>query len=148
MTLVDEGSGEAVEARESRDAREAPRSPSWVAVRWRQLRNPPPPILRAVAANLAVAVLGAMLLLAYDVAISRGAALPGGDLRTAAGLAYVVLVVVAGSALTYVWVLLPSGASDERRRSGWSAFLGFFAAFPIAYLVLVATFAIVRPLLG
>ena len=34
------------------------------------------------------------------------------------------------------------------RRSRWSAALGFFAAVPIAYLVLVAAVQIVRPILG
>ena len=124
---------------------EVPRR-SWLAVRWRQLRNPPEPVLRAVAVNLMLATAGAVLLLAYDVALSRGAMLPGGDLRAAAFAAYVVTVAAAGSLLTYLWVLAPRGASGPRRRPRWSALLGLFAALPIAYLVLVVAFQIVRPL--
>jgi hypothetical protein len=119
---------------------------SWLAVRWRQLRNPPEPVLRAVVVNLVLAAFGAVLLLVYDVALSRGATLPGGDLRAAAFAAYVVAVAVAGSLLTYLWVLGPRGASGPRRRTGWSALLGLFASLPIVYLVLVVAFQIVRPL--
>ncbi|MDQ3871657.1 MAG: hypothetical protein M3301_08605 [Chloroflexota bacterium] len=125
---------------------------SWLAVRWRQLRNPPPPVLRAVLANLVVAVAAAVPLLGYDVALTSGPrtsrpTLPGGDLRPLAFTAYVVGVALAGSLLTYLWVLLPTGASGLRRRSGWSAMLGFFASLPVAYLVLVVAFQVVRPLL-
>jgi hypothetical protein len=35
-----------------------------------------------------------------------------------------------------------------RRRSAWSAALGFFAAVPICYLVMVAAMQLFRPLLG
>lgn len=120
----------------------------WLEVRWRQARNPPPPVLRAVLANLAVASLGAVLLLIYELAIARDASLPGGDLRTPLVALYVAVVVTAGSLLTYLWVKLPTGARGERRRSGWAAMLGLFAALPISYLALVVTFQIVRPLLG
>jgi hypothetical protein len=123
------------------------RQPSWLAVRWRQARNPPPPVLRAVLANLAVATVGGVLLLLYELAISRGVALPGGDQRTAASVAYVALVLIAGSALTYLWVELPTRTGPPRR-SAWAAFLGFFAALPIAYLALVVIFQVVRPALG
>jgi hypothetical protein len=34
------------------------------------------------------------------------------------------------------------------RRSRWSLALGFFAAVPIAYLVLVVAVQVIRPLLG
>jgi hypothetical protein len=125
---------------------EVPRR-SWLAVRWRQLRNPPEPVLRAVLVNLVVATLGAVLLLVYDLALSRGAMLSGGDLRPAAFAAYILAVAVAGSLLTYLWVLAPRGASGPRRRTGWSALLGLFASLPIAYLVLVVAFQIVRPLM-
>ncbi len=125
-----------------------PRQRGWWQVRWRQARNPPPPVLRAVLANLAVASLGAVLLLIYELAIARGAALPGGDLRTLLVVLYVAIVVVAGSLLTYLWVELPTGLRGERRRSGWAAMLGLFAAMPICYLALVVTFQIIRPLIG
>jgi len=125
-----------------------PRERGWLEVRWRQARNPPPPVFRAVLANLAVASVGAVLLLIYELAISRDASLPGGDLRTLLVALYVAVVVTAGSFLTYLWVELPTGARGERRRSGWAAMLGLFAALPICYLALVVTFQIVRPLLG
>jgi hypothetical protein len=123
-------------------------SRGWLAIRWRQFRNAPRPIVRAVVASLVVASLGALLLLAYDVTISRGAVLPGGDLRTAAFLAYVILVLGAGALLTYLWVPLPSGSGDRRRRSAWSGMLGLLASVPLAYLCLVVAFQLVRPLLG
>jgi hypothetical protein len=121
---------------------------SWLSIRWRQFRNAPRPIVRAVVANLVVAVAGGVALLAYDVAVTRGAQLPGGDLRTLAFASYVVAVVVAGSLLTYLWVPLPTGASRVRRRTPWSGMLGLFASLPICYLVLVVCFQIVRPLIG
>ncbi len=124
------------------------RQRGWLEVRWRQARNPPPPVLRAVLANLAVASVGAVLLLIYELAVTRDASLPGGDLRTPLVGLYVAVVVIAGSFLTYLWVELPTGARGERRRSGWAAMLGLFAALPICYLALVVTFQIVRPLLG
>jgi hypothetical protein len=132
----------------------APRTPhevrprSALEVRWRQLRNPPAPVLRAVVADTAVALVGGVLLLLYDLALTRGGALPGGDLRTLAVAVYLIVVLAVGSLLTYLWVLLPSGASGIRRRSAWSGLLGFFAALPIAYLVLVLVFQVVGPLLG
>ncbi|MBA2570828.1 MAG: hypothetical protein H0V04_06585 [Chloroflexi bacterium] len=121
---------------------------SWLEVRWRQARNPPPPVLRAVLANLAVAIVGGVALLAYDVLLTRGAALPGGDLRTPLSALYLLVVMAAGSLLTYLWVELPTGATGVRRRSGWAALLGLFASLPVGYLVLVGLFQVVRPLLG
>ena len=114
---------------------------SWLDVRWRQLRNPPPPVLRAVLANLAVAAVGGALLLAYSM-IDRSA-----DVAPLVVL-FVVLVVVAGSVLTYLWVELPTGASGVRRRSGWAALLGLFASLPIAYLTLVLLFQVIRAALA
>jgi hypothetical protein len=123
-------------------------SRSWWQVRWRQARNPPEPVLRAVLANFAVAVAGGLALLLYELAIARGVALPGGDLRSPLAVGYVALVVVAGSLLTYLWVELPGGPSGGRRRSPWAAILGFFASLPIAYLVLVLTFEVLLPLVA
>lgn len=117
------------------------RERSWFEVRWRQLRNPPPPVLRAVLANLAVALVVGVLLLAYDLLVP--------DAQMAPLIAvYVIGVIVVGSLLTYLWVELPSGAGGERRRSAWAAVLGLFAAIPIVYLVLVLLFQIVKPLFG
>jgi hypothetical protein len=101
-----------------------------------------------VAASLSVAVVLAAAYLAYDVALSRGAVLPGGDLRTLAVAVYVVLVLVIGSLVTYLVVPQPTGSGTIARRNGWSAALGFFAAVPIAYLVMVVAVQVVRPFLG
>jgi hypothetical protein len=119
---------------------------SWLSIRWRQFRNAPEPIVRAVVANVAVASAGALVLVLYDLAGARG--LVGSDLRTLLFVLYVALVLAAGSLLTYLWVFLPSGSSGRRERSPWSAMLGFFAALPICYLVLVVAFQVLRPLLG
>ena len=86
--------------------------------------------MRAVAASLSVAVVGAIAYLIYDIALSRGATLPGGDLRLLALVAYTVLVLVIGSLVTYLVVPQPTGSGTVRRRSAWSAALGFFAAVP------------------
>jgi hypothetical protein len=83
----------------------------------------------------------------YDLALSRGAILPGGDLRLLALVLYVVLVLVVGSAVTYLVVPQPTGSGTAARHSPWSAALGFFAAVPIAYLVMVVTLQILRPFL-
>ena len=104
--------------------------------------------MRAVAASLSVAVVGAIAYLIYDIALSRGATLPGGDLRLLALVAYTVLVLVIGSLVTYVVVPQPTGSGTVRRRSAWSAALGFFAAVPIAWLVMVVALQVVRPWLG
>lgn len=120
---------------------------SWWAIRWRQFRNAPRPVVRAVAANLVVAVVLGLLYLAYDVALARGARLPGGDLRALFVAVDVVLVLLVGSIVTYLIVPLPRGSGDRVVRTGWSAALGLFAAVPIAYLVLVIVSQVLRPLL-
>jgi hypothetical protein len=101
-----------------------------------------------VLASLVVAIVLALGYLVYDVALDRRVALPGGDLRLAAMTLYVLTVLVVGSLVTYLIVPLPSGGGTTRRRTAWSAALGFFAAVPIAYLVMVVATQIVRPLLG
>lgn len=128
--------------------RPVPPRRSWAQVRWRQFRHAPRPIIRAVTASLSVAIVLAIAYLGYDVALSRGVAVPGGDLRTLAIAGYIVVVLVSGSLVTYLVVPQPTRAGSVARRSGWSAALGFFAAVPIAYLVMVAAVQIVRPLLG
>lgn len=128
--------------------RPVPPRRSWAQVRWRQFRHAPRPIIRAVTASLSVAIVLAIAYLGYDVALSRGVAVPGGDLRILAIAGYIVVVLVSGSLVTYLVVPQPTGAGSVVRRSGWSAALGFFAAVPIAYLVMVAAVQIVRPLLG
>lgn len=121
-------------------SRREPIRRSWWEVRWRQLRNPPPPVLRAVLGNVLLASAGGALLLAYSLIY------PAADLVLPVG-AFVLAVLIAGSALTYLWVELPTGASGVRRRSGWAALLGFFAALPICYLVLVVVFQVLEPAL-
>jgi hypothetical protein len=61
---------------------------------------------------------------------------------------YVALVLIVGTVLTYLIVPQPTGSGTLRRRSGWSAALGFFAAVPIAWLVMVVALQVVRPLVG
>jgi len=114
---------------------------SWLQVRWRQLRNPPPPVLRAVVANFALAGAGGLMLLLADLALPSDALPP-------LIAVYLFAVLAGGSLLTYLWVELPTGASGVRRRSGWAALLGLFAALPICYLVLVVVFQVVRPLIA
>ena len=96
---------------------------------------------------LVVAVVLGLAYLAYDVALARGAVLPGGDLRVLAVTVFVVLVLVVGSAVTYLIVPQPTGSGGRRTRSPWSAALGLFAAVPIAYLILVVEGQLLRPLL-
>jgi hypothetical protein len=104
-------------------------------------------VVRAVASSLAVAIALGAVYLAYDVGLSRGASLPGGDLRVGAAALYVVAVLVAGSLLTWLIVPLPRGSGARATRTPWSAALGLFAAIPIAYLVLVVAIQILKPLL-
>jgi hypothetical protein len=113
----------------------------WWEVRWRQLRNPPPPVFRAIVANLLVAVVGGIGLLLYALSQPVGA-----NLGPAVAL-FVIGVVFAGSVLTYLWVELPTGASGVRRRSPWAAMLGLFAALPIAYLVVIVVLQVLAPAL-
>jgi hypothetical protein len=110
-----------------------PREVGYFEAQWRKLRNPPPPVVRAVLANLGVAVLGGAVLFVYALAD------PTAD-RLLPIVLFVIAVIVAGTLLTYLWVELPTGAGNERRRSAWAGVLGFFAAVPIAYLVLVVVF--------
>ena len=101
-----------------------------------------------MAASLSVAIVLAVAFLVYDVALSRGLDLPGGDLRLLVLVLYGVLVLAIGSAVTYLVVPQPTGSGSVVRRSPWSAALGFFAAVPIAYLVMIVTVQVIRPLFG
>ena len=129
------------------DRRDGIRRRGWFEIRWRQFRNAPRPVVRAVLSPLVVAVVLGLAYLAYDVALTRGAVLPGGDLRVLAVTAFVVLVLAIGSAVTYLIVPQPTGSGGRRTRSPWSAALGLFAAVPIAYLILVVEGQLLRPLL-
>jgi Na+-driven multidrug efflux pump len=125
------------------------RDRSWAEIRWRQFRNAPRPVFRAVVSDLAVAGVLGLLYLAYDVALSRGAHLPGGDLRVAAGAVLVAVVVCVGSVVTFIVVPAPgfAQAAGRGRRSMWSGALGFLAAVPIAYLTLVVAIQVLKPIL-
>ena len=93
-----------------------------------------------------VAIVLGLGYLVYDVAISRGATLPGGDLRSAAVISFIAVVLTSGSVMTYLLVPLPVGGGSRIVRSGWNAALGLLAALPIAYLVLVVESQILKPL--
>jgi hypothetical protein len=128
------------------DPRPPVRRRGFIEVRWRQFRNAPRPVVRAVLSSLIVAAALGLAFLAYDVALSRGVSLPGGDLRALAILGVVAVVLVVGSVVTYLVVPQPTGPGVRRVRSIWSAALGIFAAVPIVYLVLVVESQILKPL--
>jgi hypothetical protein len=119
---------------------------SQVEIRWRQFRNAPRPIVRAVLSSLVVAVALGVCYLAYDLALSSGASLPGGDLRVLFVALDVLIVLVSGSLVTWLIVPQPTGSGSRVVRSPWSAALGLFAAVPICYLVLVLVTQVIRPL--
>jgi hypothetical protein len=121
---------------------------SWAEVRWRQFRHAPRPIVRAVLSSLIVAIVLGLGYLAYDVAIRRGAQLPGGDLRTLYLVMDVAIVLVSGSVVTWLVVPQPRGSGEGATRSAWSAALGLFAAVPVSYLVLVVIVQVLEPLIG
>jgi hypothetical protein len=120
---------------------------SWAEIRWRQFRNAPRPIVRAVLSSLVVAIVLDLGYLAYDVALRRGAVLVGGDLRTLYLALDVAIVLVVGSVVTWLIVPQPRGPARSRTRSAWSAALGFFAAVPVCYLALVVVVQVLEPLL-
>ncbi len=124
------------------------RQRSEVEIRWRQFRNAPRPVVRAVLASLLVAVALGLGYLAYDIALRRGAVLPGGDLRTLYLALDIVIVLVVGSVVTWLVVPQPRGSGTTTRRTGWSAALGLFTAVPICYLVLVVVTQILEPLIA
>jgi hypothetical protein len=128
--------------------RSAVRRRGWFEVRWRQFRNAPRPVVRAVLSSLVVAIVLGVVYLAYDVALRRGAILPGGDLRTLYLAIDIVTVLVFGSVVTWLVVPQPRGSGQSTTRSPWSAALGFFAAVPVCYLVLVVVAQVLAPLLG
>lgn len=86
-------------------------------------------------ANLIVAAFGGAALFIYATLNPEASMAP-------LIVLFVLVVVIAGSLFTYLWVELPTGASGVRRRSAWAAILGFFASVPIAYLVLVVVFQV------
>ncbi len=124
------------------------RQRGWFEVRWRQFRRAPRPVVRAVASSLSVALVLGIAFEAYDIALDRGAVLPGGDLRLGFLAIYVVLVCTVGALVTWLVVPLPAGSGrGGATRTPWSAMLGLFAAVPIAYLVLVVLHEIIKPVI-
>jgi len=121
---------------------------SWLEIRWRQFRNAPRPVVRAVLSSLVVALVLGFGYLLYDLAIRRGASLPGGDLRALYLVLDIAIVLVVGSVVTWLVVPQPRGSGDRTTRSAWSAALGFFAAVPVCYLVLVLIVQVLEPLIG
>jgi hypothetical protein len=124
------------------------RQRSWLEIRWRQFRNAPRPVVRAVLSSLLVAIVLGLVYLVYDVALRRGAVLPGGDLRVLYLALDVATVLAVGSVVTWVVVPQPRGSGSATTRSPWSAALGFFAAVPVCYLVLVVVVQILEPLIS
>jgi hypothetical protein len=98
--------------------------------------------------SLVVAALLGFGYLAYDLALRHGAVLPGGDLRTLYIVADIAIVLAVGSVVTWLVVPQPRGAGRATTRSAWSAALGFFAAVPVCYLVLVVVVQVLEPLIG
>ncbi len=126
----------------------APKRRGFFDIRWRQFRRAPRPVFRAVVSSLGIALVLGVAFLAYDIALDRGADLPGGDLRLGFLALYVALVLLVGSVMTYLVVPLPTGAGTTRRtRTPWSLALGLFAALPLAYLVLVVLHEMIKPFL-
>ena len=121
---------------------------SALEVRWRQFRNAPRPVVRAVATSLVVAIVVGLAYLAYDVALLRGARLPGGDLRLLFLTLYTAVVLIAGSVVTWLVVPLPTGAGSRAVRTPWSAALGLLAAVPVCYLVIVVVVQVLEPVLA
>ncbi|HEV8545505.1 MAG TPA: hypothetical protein VGQ64_04390 [Candidatus Limnocylindrales bacterium] len=98
--------------------------------------------------SLLVAIVLGLAYLAYDVALTRGLVLPGGDLRVLFIALDIVVVLMTGTIVTYLVVPQPTGSGDRKLRTGWSAALGFFAAVPVCYIVLVVAVQVLKPLLA
>jgi hypothetical protein len=131
--------------REAAQDREV-RHRSELEIRWRQARNAPQPVVRAVVANIAVATFGGIILLLVDWLADSGV-LPEPFAGVGPTVLYVAAVIISGTVFTYLWVELPTGVPGQKRRSPWAGMLGLFAAVPITYLALVVIYQVLRPLL-
>ena len=121
----------------------APRQRSWLDIRWRQFRNAPRPVFRAVASSFVVAAILGAVYLANDVAIGSG---PDGDARRLpVAFTCALGVLIAGSFFTWLLVPLPRSSGDRATRTPWSAALGLFAAIPMVYFMFLVI-SIIRPL--
>ena len=124
-----------------------PRQRSWLEVRWRQFRNAPRPVFRAVASSFVVAALVGAVYIANDLAIGSSAGTAGDTSRLLAAVVAAVGVLVSGSFFTWLLVPLPRGSGTRATRTPWSAALGFFAAIPMVYFMFLVI-SIIRPLFG
>ena len=131
----------------ARPAPGAPRQRSWLEVRWRQFRNAPRPVFRAVAASLVVAVLFGAGYLINDIAIGPGTDRADGYRRLTAAIVCAVAVLGAGAFFTWLLVPLPRGSGARATRTPWSAALGLFAAIPMVYFMFLVI-SMIRPLFG
>ena len=121
---------------------------SWAEVRWRQFRHAPRPVVRAVAASLSVAIVLASCTWSTTSRSTAGPTCRAATCGRWRSRSTSLLVLILGALITYLVVPQPTGSGTMVRRSRWSAALGFFAAVPIAYLVLVVAVQVIRPLFG
>jgi len=132
-----------------------PRRPrGFISRRIYQLMHAPKPVFRAVFSNVSVAALLTLLYLAYDLQVDHAlrsgeglsGVIGGRDLRTEAAALLVLGTVIFGSLITYLIVPQPRADGNGTERSGWSAVLGLFASFPVAYIALVIESQFLKPL--
>ena len=71
---------------------------SWAEVRWRQFRNAPRPVVRAVLSSLVIAIVLAVAYLAYDLALALAPTSP------------------AATCAPSLWSSMPRRAGDRHRR--------------------------------
>jgi hypothetical protein len=126
----------------------------FIGRRVYQLLHAPKPVFRAVFANVSVATLLTLIYLVYDLQVDRAlrsggdlsGVFGGRDLRTEAAALLVLGTVIFGSLITYLIVPQPRADGKGTERSGWSAVLGLFASFPVAYIALVIESQFLKPL--
>jgi hypothetical protein len=124
----------------------------FIGRRIYQLLHAPKPVFRAVFSNVSALLTVAYLL--YDLQVERAlrsgadlsSVIGGRDLRTEAAALLVLGTVVFGSLITYLIVPQPRADGKGTERSGWSAVLGLFASFPVAYIALVIESQFLKPL--
>ena len=126
-----------------------PRQPrGFFGRRIYQLLHAPKPVFRAVFSNVSIATLLTLAYLLYDLQVERAlgsgadlsSVIGGRDLRTEAAA-----LLVLG---TVIFLIVPQPRADGKgtERSGWSAVLGLFASFPVAYIALVIESQFLKPL--
>jgi hypothetical protein len=126
----------------------------FIGRRIYQLLHAPKPVFRAVFSNVSIAALLTVAYLLYDLQVERAlrsgadlsSVIGGRDLRTEAAALLVLGTVVFGSLITYLIVPQPRADGNGTERSGWSAVLGLFASFPVAYIALVIESQFLKPL--